>query len=358
MLMTAPFRLYGAELSPYSLKVRSYLRFKGLEFQWLTRSNARQEEFVRYAKLPLIPVLVDADETAMQDSTPIIEALEREYPDPSITPGDASLALVSALLEDYADEWLNKAMFHYRWSYPQDQESASRRIVAMIFDGAPAPEDAEQGVRSRMVARLHHVGSSPETAPVIEASFARVLLLLEALLGEKPYLFGGAPSLADFGLAGQFAQLLSDPTPSAMIMRQAPMLTAWAKRMDNPRVEGAFVSLSEVRDALAALLREEVASAYLVWLSANATAVTADAPAVSVEIGGAPFTQKPQRYAAKAFAELRRKRGQVSNDALSALLEESGCDAFLKLPAAVTSEPQADAGDASDADGGDDDAEE
>ena len=24
--MTAPFRLYGAELSPYSVKVRSYLR--------------------------------------------------------------------------------------------------------------------------------------------------------------------------------------------------------------------------------------------------------------------------------------------------------------------------------------------
>src|SRR5215831_10361122 len=107
MLMTAPFRLYGAELSPFSVKVRSYLRFKGLEFRWLTRSNARQEEFARYAKLPLIPVLVDAQGAAMQDSTPIIEALERDYPDPSITPADAALAFVSALLEDYADEWLN-----------------------------------------------------------------------------------------------------------------------------------------------------------------------------------------------------------------------------------------------------------
>ena len=157
--MTAPFRLYGAELSPYSLKVRSYLRFKGLEFQWLTRSNARQEDFARYAKLPLIPVLVDADETAMQDSTPIIEALEREYPDPSITPAGSFARVRLGAAQDYADEWLNKAMFHYRWSYPEDQESASRRIVEMIFDSAPAPEDAEQGVRSRMVARLHHVGS-------------------------------------------------------------------------------------------------------------------------------------------------------------------------------------------------------
>jgi glutathione S-transferase len=341
--MTAPFRLYGAELSPYSLKVRSYLRFKGLEFEWLTRSNARQQDFARYAKLPLIPVLVDADETAMQDSTPIIEALEREYPDPSITPADPALAFVSALLEDYADEWLNKAMFHYRWSYPQDQESASRRIVEMIFEGAPAPDDAEQGVRSRMIARLHHVGSSPETAPVIEGSFTRLISLLEALLGDKPYLFGATPSLADFGLAGQFAQLLSDPTPGAMIKSQAPKLAAWIERMDKPRVQGAFAALNDVRDALLALLREEVATAYLVWLSANANAVAMDAPHLSVEIGGSIFTQKPQRYAAKAFAELRRKRGQVSDEALAALLEESGCDGFLKLPAAVTAEPEADA---------------
>lgn len=341
--MTGPFRLYGAELSPYSLKVRSYLRFKGLAFEWRTRSNARQEEFARYAKLPLIPVLVDADETAMQDSTPIIEALEREYPALSITPGDPALAFVSALLEDYADEWLNKAMFHYRWSYPEDQESASRRIAEMIFEGAQKPDDAEQGVRSRMVARLHHVGSSPETAPVIEASFARLLGLLPIVLGDKPYLFGGAPSLADFGLAGQFAQLLSDPTPGAMIRAHSPKLAAWIERMDNPQVQGAFVQLDDVREALTPLLRDEVAGAYLVWLSANASAVAANAVAVSVEIGGRSFTQRPQRYAAKAFAELRRKRGQVTDDALAALLEETGCDAFLRLPAAVVIDSAAEA---------------
>jgi glutathione S-transferase len=350
--MTAPFRLYGAELSPYSLKVRSYLRFKGLDFEWLTRSNARQEEFTRYAKQPLMPVLVDADETALQDSTPIIEALEREYPDPSITPSDASLAFVSALLEDYADEWLNKAMFHYRWSYPDDQESASRRIVEMIFEGAVAPADAEEGVRSRMVARLHHVGSSPDTAPIIEGSFMRLLGLLERVLGDKPYLFGGTPSLADFGLAGQFAQLLSDPTPGAMITHQAPKLAAWVERMDKPRVQGAFGGLGDVREALVVLLRDEVAGAYLVWLSANANAVATEALVVSAQIGGSMFTQKPQRYAAKAFAELRRKRSAVTDDALAALLEETGCDAFLKMPA-VAAGPAVDNEESDDSDEGD-----
>ena len=334
--MNAPFRLYGAELSPYSVKVRSFLRFKGLDFEWLSRSNARQEEFARYAKLPLIPVLVDADENVLQDSTPIIETLDAQSADPSITPADPALAFVSALLEDYADEWLNKAMFHYRWSYPADQESAAKRIVAMIFDGAEAPEGTEENVRQRMTGRLYHVGSSPETASLIETSFTRALAHVAKLLGDKLYLFGARPSLADFGLAGQLGQLLSDPTPGAIIRAQAPNVVRWIERMDAPKAEGDFVSLDSVREALVDLLRDEVTAIYLVWAAANARAVADDASGVSVDIAGQNFTQKPQRYAAKAFAELKRKRAAILDNAtLAALLEETGCDAFLASPQIV-----------------------
>jgi glutathione S-transferase len=327
--MTAPFRLFGAELSPYSVKVRSYLRFKNAPFEWLQRSQARQEEFARYAKLPLIPVLVDAEDNALQDSTPIIETLEREMPEPSIIPQEPALAFVSALLEDYADEWLNKAMFHYRWSYPADQESAARRIVDMIFEGAEKPEGIEQAVRARMIGRLYHVGSSVETAPLIEGSFARLIELLERMLSSRAYLFGGRPSLADFGLAGQLTQLLSDPTPGALMKAQAPNVVRWIDRMENPQVEGDFIPLSALRETLAELLHYEVAGAYLAWMSANARAVEADASGVSVEIAGALFTQKPQRYAAKAFVELRRKRASVDDSDLTLLLQETGCDAYL-----------------------------
>jgi glutathione S-transferase len=352
--MTAPFRLYGAELSPYSVKVRSYLRFKRAPFEWKQRSQARQEEFARYAKLPLIPVLVDAEDNALQDSTPIIEALERELPEPSITPNEPALAFVSILLEDYADEWLNKAMFHYRWSYPEDQESAARRIADMIFEGAEKPEGIEDQVRTRMISRLYHVGSSPETAPLIEGSFARVLELLERMLGGRAYLFGGRPCLADFGLAGQLTQLLSDPTPGALMKARAPNVVRWIDRMENPEVEGEFVPLKTLRGELEDLLRAEVAGAYLVWMAANAQAVADDASGVSVEIAGVTFTQKPQRYAAKAFAELKRKRAAIDDAALAELLEETGCDAFLSPSASDLEQPE----DASDEDADDGEASE
>jgi hypothetical protein len=89
------------------------------------------------------------------------------------------------------------------------------------------------------------------------------------------------------------------------------------------------VPLSSVRESWTELLRAEVAGAYLAWMDANARAVSDDAPGVTIEIAGGTFTQRPQRYAAKAYAELHRKRSLISNDALSALLGETGCDAFL-----------------------------
>lgn len=343
--MKTPFRLYGSELSPYSIKVRSYLRFKRLEHEWLTRSNARQEEFQRYAKLPLIPVLVDANDVAMQDSTPIIEKLESLYPEPTITADDPPLPFLAALIEDYADEWLNKAMFHYRWSYPQDQDSAARRIADSIFEGGEKPDGVEAAVKSRMIGRLHYVGSSAATSPVIEASFQRALSIFDRMLSGRAYLFGGRPSLADFGLAGQFAELLSDPTPGALMKAQAPNVVRWVDRMENPDVEGAFVPLSAMREDLTSLLRSEIAGAYLPWMDANARAVADDDNSFGIEIGGAAFEQRPQRYAAKALAELQRKRASANDETLSALLSETGCDAFLLTERSSEDEDDAEGGD-------------
>ncbi|MBI3798992.1 MAG: glutathione S-transferase family protein, partial [Deltaproteobacteria bacterium] len=41
--MADPYRIFGAELSPYSVKVRSYCRYKGIPHRWIIRSAAVQE---------------------------------------------------------------------------------------------------------------------------------------------------------------------------------------------------------------------------------------------------------------------------------------------------------------------------
>ena len=89
------YRIFGSELSPYSVKVRSYFRFKGLPHDWIPRSPAVQAEFQKYAKLPLVPLVVTPEGEGIQDSTPIIERFEAAQP--SLAPDDPALAFLSAL---------------------------------------------------------------------------------------------------------------------------------------------------------------------------------------------------------------------------------------------------------------------
>ena len=100
--------------------------------EWLLRSPANQGEFQKYAKLPLVPLVVTPEGEGVQDSTPILERFEKAHPEPSIVPADPALAFISALLEEYGDEWGNKWMFHYRWRYQPDTWATAERIALFI----------------------------------------------------------------------------------------------------------------------------------------------------------------------------------------------------------------------------------
>jgi hypothetical protein len=56
--MSSPHRIFGAEMSPYSVKVRSYFRYKGIPQQWIVRNMETQAEYQKYAKLPIVPLVV------------------------------------------------------------------------------------------------------------------------------------------------------------------------------------------------------------------------------------------------------------------------------------------------------------
>ena len=81
------YRIFGAEVSPFSVKVRSYFRYKGIDHEWIIRDQAAMPEFQKYAKLPLIPLVVAPDDTGIQDSTPIIEQVEAAHPNGSVNHG-------------------------------------------------------------------------------------------------------------------------------------------------------------------------------------------------------------------------------------------------------------------------------
>src|ERR1700712_5423741 len=86
--MADGYRIIGAEMSPYSVKVRSYFRYKAIPYQWVLRNAASHAEFEKYAKMPIIPLVVTPDGSGIQDSTTIIDTIEKLHPKPSIHPDD------------------------------------------------------------------------------------------------------------------------------------------------------------------------------------------------------------------------------------------------------------------------------
>lgn len=329
--MSEIYRIFGSELSPYSVKVRSYFRYKGLAHEWLLRSPANQGEFQKYAKLPLVPLVVTPEGEGVQDSTPIIERFEAASL--SLRPDDPVLAFLSELLEEYGDEWGNKWMFHYRWTYPADCWATAERIAQQMMgaQGTLAVAQARAAVAERMSGRLGFVGSNPTTRPLIEASFQRALEILEAHLASRPYLLGGRPAMADFGLWGQFYEAATDPTPGALMRASSPKVMAWVQRMLSPKDEGPFESWASLSAGLMPLLVEEVGRLFLPWTAANAEAIQKGEKSFSMTLGGAAWSQEPQRYHARSLQEIRRKYAAAKGAAgLDDVLEKAGCLSVLR----------------------------
>ena len=325
------YRLVGAEESPYSVKVRAYLRYKSLPHQWLTRVQAG-ELFQKHARLPLIPLLVTPDGQGIQDSTPIIETLEARHPEPSIHPPDPVCAFVSCLLEEFADEWGNKWMFHYRWAREADQRACSRRLAALMQpDASDAVLDqAAETIRERMVDRVWFVGSSEQTARQIEDSFSDSIDLLNPHLTDRPYLFGGRPAFADFALWGQLYNAFRDPTPNELLRTRAPHVVEWIERMHEPGAMGPFEDWRTLSRTLTPVLTDQVAGLFLPWSAANAAAIEAGQETFTVALRSGSWTQKPQKYHARSLAALKaRYRSWPVSEDLRETMRVCGCADYL-----------------------------
>jgi glutathione S-transferase len=325
--MDGAYQIFGSEMSPYSVKVRAHFRYKGLPHVWIPRRAENDEDYRRHAKLPLIPLVVTPDDEAIQDSTPILEAIEARHPSPSIHPDDPALGFLSALVEEFGDEWGNKLMFHHRWYDPVDQNAASLVLARLSLPfGDKASVEARAGaIKARMTGRGGFVGSSDANAPKITAYYLELLDLLEPHLRNRRYLFGARPAFGDFGLAPQLYEASVDPTCGAMIRARGPAVLDWCHRMLEPRVDGAFETWAELAPTLAPLLAY-IGRYFLPWTRANARALAAGEAEFCVELPGGAYIQAPQKYHAKSLAALQsRFSGVAGNEELTSILASCGC---------------------------------
>ncbi len=329
--MKDQYRIFGSEMSPYSIKVRSYCRYKGVPHRWMLRRADNEAEFKKYAKLPLVPTVATPDDQGLQDSTPIMEFFDQKFPKPTTHPEDPALDFLSVLIEEFGDEWGNKLMFHHRWWAEVDQLATSQILARSM---APGVDDATidnmaKMVRERMTSRGHFVGSSAATAPLIRGYFESLLDVLQSHLGTRRYLFGARPAFGDFGLAAQLYECSIDPTCGGIMRARAGHVLDWCHRMLEPRNDGHFEDWGTLRGTLEPLI-EIVGHYFLPWSHANALALDEGRDVFTVLLGGKAYTQPPQKYHAKSLKVLRGKYAVVRDRmALDPILERTGCKPFL-----------------------------
>lgn len=335
-----PLVLHGVPGSPYTRKMLALLRYRGIAYRLYP--SAAGVPGMPVAKPPLLPTfyLEDADgqTQAVTDSTPLIRRFEAAFAGRNVVPDDPALAFIDALLEDFADEWLTKAMFHYRWTYPADIDKAGRVLAGWHEgpkDDATLSRIATQ-ISDRQISRLRYVGSNPMTGPVIEAGYLRVLQALEEHLRHFPFLMGARPGSGDFAMYGQLTQLAQfDPTPAAIASAHAPRVCAWVALLEDLSglvlQDGQWLSMDPFPDSLHRLLGE-VGRLYVPVMLANAQALAAGQDEVHAVVDGQPWVQQSFAYQSKCLAWLRRDYRALTPPArakVDQVLAGTGCQALL-----------------------------
>ncbi|NBC31191.1 MAG: glutathione S-transferase [Alphaproteobacteria bacterium] len=334
--------LMGAPGSPYTRKMLAVLRYRHIPYRILWGGHHNPPDGYPDPKVKLLPTFYfpaqGGGREALVDSTPIIRRLERDYPGREVIPQERELAFYNDLIEDFADEWLTKAMFHYRWYHKADRDNAGPLLAYWADNTLPAEaaDKAAAKFTQRQFERLHVVGSNDVTARTIEASFERLVDILDALLQLKGYVLGARPASADFAIHGQLTQLgIIEPTSARVLGRRSPRLRAWLDRVEDlsglDPAPGDWFTPDEARSALAPLLGE-IGRVYVPFLLANAAAGAAGEESWQAQIDGRPWTQPTFPYQVKCLQALREARTALPanvREAVDTTLETAGCKALF-----------------------------
>jgi glutathione S-transferase len=339
---SCPVALKGAPASPYTRKMLAVLRYRHIPYRFMVGAAADKAGMPKPA-VDLLPTFYLPNATgeleAVTDSTPLIRRFEREVEGRNVLPPNPVMRFIDSVLEDYGDEWVTKAMFHYRWHYSRDVEKGGD-IIPLQYAGICTPEalvvQAKTQFSQRQIGRLSIVGSNPTTAPLIEAAYVRLLGLLDAHLQQYPFLMGTRPGSSDFALYGQFTQLAQfDPTSMDVALGVSRRVVAWTGIMEDlsgiDANDDGWLSVDAIPETLINLMRE-VGRTYVPLLLANETAHHAGEKQVEVTIDGERWSLKTVPYQAKCARWLREEFSALSDadkELATRILRPTGCLALM-----------------------------
>lgn len=229
-------KVYGWPVSPYTVKVFSYLTYKQLTPK-LIHTNLWQMTFKikKDVGQNIMPVVYDAP-YVLQDSSAIIDHYESQYPQKSVIPDEPLHKISAYILEIMGDEWLILAALHFRWNYPENHSYIYEEFGKYAIPKWPKLIQRQVGklIGQRISGYLPLLGINESMQGSLENNTQSILEALNTHLSQHAFLFGSRPSLADFSLFGPIqAHLYRDPFPSKLLTPYSS-IRAWLKKLNGP----------------------------------------------------------------------------------------------------------------------------
>ena len=257
------YYLYGSPVSYYTVKVRSYLHYKGLRFYDVRASDKVAKDIIKPATggWRVVPVLKMPKGDCIQDSSIILDELESAHKDRSITPPGLKQQVVSSLFELLGDEWLVFPAMHYRWNFKRynlnyilkafGQTRKAHWPKAVRFLGGITPALKYGNVPRFML------GINKSNTAALEAWTLQLLDQLDCHFSQYDYLLGGRPCYGDFSLYGPLhAHLAQDPYPKEHLIKPRKHLLAWLERMnETPEQIGEWLPGDDIPETLVPILQ-------------------------------------------------------------------------------------------------------
>lgn len=318
MTQSHRYRVYLSDVSYFSGKLEGALRAKRIGYERVRITpDILLAEVLPNTGWMKVPAIRRDDGLWLNDTTPLLRWLDAEHPQRALIPADPYRAFLSALVEDYCDEWQWRPAMFWRWAWPDNARYLGSRLGAELAEGTIHPAWG-MGLYFRLRQQrlfLRGDGVRAHNFDAIAGLYPQALAWLEALLANRRYLLGDRPSLVDIAWFGpMFRHYAQDPRPAALMAATAPRVWAWVARLWNSGSEDwGDGALDDFGDAGWDGIFRDLGQSYLPYLADNAAAVAEGRQHFDGHYGSIDYPRLPSiRYRARCLATLRAAYTQLA----------------------------------------------
>ncbi|KAJ9455267.1 hypothetical protein DIPPA_09553 [Diplonema papillatum] len=243
-----PLILIGTANSYFTAKVRSYFRWKHIDFVEVPATTEVYKTYlIPVAGVSQVPVVIDWNAkhangrpADLVDTTLILQHCEaRRYGNGlPLHAGGVEGRFFGCLMEVFADEWLKIVAMMWRWS-PQEHAQYLKADWALVV---PPGNDVQRAMK-QFSGSLPALGVTDATRAAAQSVTHELLEALSVRLAaqkaryesqfgasgrSRAFLLAPHPTLADFSLVGPLgAHLLRDPAPGYLLKTKYPLVALW-----------------------------------------------------------------------------------------------------------------------------------